>query len=183
MSSQNYKKLAIKHFYNKDFNTARTYFCLAYERRPNKRLLNFIDLCNLAFKAPKEAFLLFEFYLAHYTIPNIDKDLAEILENVDLRQEQRERQNEVEESNALSYGDFLQSERVLGFKKSFENVIFNTKLIIDNKDDFLDFLEKLFDNGYKDIVFTYLENVSPHLWSNERFMRLHKKLIGLKKWL
>ena len=175
---QNYKKLGIKHFYNKDFNTAKIYFSLAYQKRKNKRLLVFVSLCDLALKAPKQANALFEFYLDHYKISNIDENLEEILSKVEF--EPVEEENELEEGYALNYKDFLQSEKKLGFKKSFEGIIYSAKLVIDNRDDFLDFLEKLLDNGYKEMTLNYIENVMPHFWSNERFIKLQEKLAGFK---
>ena len=52
--------------------------------------------------------------------------------------------------------------------------------MIDNKEDFLEFLEKLLDNGYKDMTLNYIENASAYFWTNEKFIKLQKKLIGLK---
>lgn len=155
------------------------YFSLAYEKRINKRLLNFISLCDLGLKAPKEALLLFEFYLDNYKINAIDKDFEEILHSVELKNKE-ETVEEISDSNSMNYKDFLKSEEKLGFKKSFENVIFNGKLIISNKEDFLEFLEKLLENGYKEVVLTYLEDISPYFWENQRFFRLQKKLMEQK---
>ncbi|TKX31543.1 histidine kinase [Campylobacter estrildidarum] len=176
---QNYKKLGIEHFLKKDFKAAKVYFSLAYEKRKNKRLFNFILLCDLALKFPKEAILLFEFYLEHYSVSKIDKDFEEIFKTIEAQNEKKS-QNELEDGHALNYQDFLKSEQQIGFKKSFENVINSTKLVIDNRDDFLDFLEKLVDNGYKDMTLNYIENVLAHFWANEKFIRIQEKLIGFK---
>lgn len=176
---QNYKKLGIEYFYKGNFALAKMYFSLAYEKRKNKRLLHFITLCDLAQKSPKEAFLLFEFYLAHYSTRDIDKEFEAILHSVELK-EQTTQQNEFEDGHALNYKDFLKSEEHLGFQKSFENVIYSGKLVIDKKEDFLEFLEKLFDNGYKEMALNYIENVGSHFWANERFIRLQERLAGFK---
>lgn len=176
---QNYKKLAIEHFKNKDFKTAKIYFSLAYEKRKNKRLLNFINLCDLALNnQEEEAMLLFAFYLDHYSVKQIDKDFEEILLNVETKNIKP--QEELEEGRALNYKDFLKTEQNLGFKKSFENVIYTGKLVIDNKEDFLDFLEKLLDNGYKDAILSYIENVGDHFVDNVRFLKIQEKLKGFK---
>ena len=174
---QNYKKLGIEHFYRKDFKTVKIYFSLAYKKRKNKHLLSFIGLCDLALKSQKEAFLLFDFYLQHYKMHHIEKDFEKILASVELKEEQNV---EFEDGYALNYQDFLKSEEKIGFKKSFENVVSSGKLVIDNKEDFLEFLEKLLDNGYKDMTLNYIENASAYFWTNEKFIKLQKKLIGLK---
>ncbi|EPY8043799.1 histidine kinase [Campylobacter jejuni] len=144
---QNYKKLGIEHFYKKDFKTAKMYFSMAYEKRKNKRLLNFICLCDLALKSPKEASLLFDFYIEHYKISSIDKDLEEILSTIEFKKQENKQENEFEDGHALNYQDFL---------------------------------EKLLDNGYKDMTLNYIENVMPHFWANDRFIKLQEKLIGFK---
>ncbi len=174
---QNYKKLGIEHFYKKDFKIAKIYFSLAYKKRKNKRLLNFICLCELALKFPKEADLLFDFYLNHYKVLGIDKDLEDILNTMEFKEEENV---EFEDGYALNYQDFLKSEEQIGFKKSFENVMHSTKLVIDKRDDFLDFLEKLFENGYKDMTLNYIETLMPHFWANDRFIKLQEKFMGFK---
>lgn len=156
------------------------YFCMAYEKHKNKRLFHFICLCDLALKSPKEAILLFDFYIEHYKNNNIDKDLEEILNIIYLKHQQNKSIIEFEEGHALNYQDFLKSEEKLGFKQSFETIIHTAKLIIDNRDDFLDFLEKLLENGYKEMTLNYIESVMPHFWANDRFIKLQEKLIGLK---
>ncbi|MCX2683363.1 histidine kinase [Campylobacter sp. MIT 21-1685] len=176
---QNYKKLGIEYFYKGNFSLAKMYFSLAYERRKNKRLLHFISLCDLAQKNPKEAFLLFEFYLAHYSTRDIDKDFEQILHSIELK-EGAKQQSEFEDGYALNYKDFLKSEELIGFEKSFENVIFGGKLVIDKREDCLEFLEKLFENGYEEMALSYMESVAVHFWANERFIRLQERLMGHK---
>ena len=106
--------------------------------------------------------------------------MEEILKMVEFKKQEDKQENEFEDGYALNYQDFLKSEEELGFQKSFENIIYSTKLVIDNRDDFLDFLEKLLDNGYKDMTLNYIENVMPHFWANDRFIKLQEKLIGFK---
>ena len=118
--------------------------------------------------------------MEHYKISSIDKDMEEILKMVEFKKQEDKQENEFEDGYALNYQDFLKSEEELGFQKSFENIIYSTKLVIDNRDDFLDFLEKLLDNGYKDMTLNYIENVMPHFWANDRFIKLQEKLIGFK---
>lgn len=176
---QNYKKLAIEHFKNRDFKTAKLYFSLAYEKRKNKRLLNFISLCDLALNSQEEeAMLLFAFYLEHYNVKAVDKDFEELLSNIETKN--IEQNEELEEGHALNYKDFLETEENLGFKKSFENVIYTGKLVIDNREDFLDFLEKLLDNGYKDVTLSYVENVAEHFSTHRRFLKIQERLKGFK---
>lgn len=175
---QNYKQLGIDHFYKKDFNTAKTYFSLAYEKRKNKRLLNFISLCDLALNHPQEALLLFEFYIDNYRLKFIDKDFDQILNSVEFKNTASK--SEFEDGYALNYKDFLISEEKIGFKKSFENIIHSGKLVINDRENFLEFLEKLLDNGYKDFTLNYIEDVFLHFWANKKFIKIQKKLLKMK---
>ncbi|TQR61457.1 histidine kinase [Campylobacter troglodytis] len=174
MSSQDYKKIALNYFRKKDFEKAKLYLSLAYEKKAHKNLLNLIELCDFAINSPDEAGLLFEFYMKNCKARSINDEFEKILE---LSEKKRSFQQDFEDE-ALNYRDFLESEKELGFKKSFENIIFANKLIINNKSDFLDFLEKLLDNGYKDLMLNYLENVAGHFAGDEHFMRLQAKLRG-----
>jgi len=44
------------------------------------------------------------------------------------------------------------------FKRIFENIMFSTRVIITEREDFVDFLDNLIDNGYQEIALSYLES-------------------------
>ncbi|AJC83985.1 hypothetical protein [Campylobacter peloridis] len=172
---QNYKKIAIECFYNKDYKSAKMYFSLAYQKRKNKRLLTFISICDLALKSPDEAFIFFEFFLQNYKNSKVDTDIEKLInlsQSVQFEEED-------EEFEGLSYQDFLLSEKEVGFKQALENVIISNKLVISDKEDFVDFLEKLLEHGYKDMLVSYMEDVWSHFYSNYRFIKLSEKLKDL----
>lgn len=169
---QNYKKIAIECFYKKDFKNAKMYFSLAYEKRKNKRLLTFINICDLALKSPEEAFVFFEFFMQNYKNTKVDKDIEKL---INLSQSVQFEEDS-EDFEGLSYQDFLLSEAKVGFKQALENVIISNKLIINDKEDFVDFLEKLLEHGYKDMLVAYMEDVSVHFYSNYRFIKLSEKI-------
>ncbi|TEY04097.1 histidine kinase [Campylobacter sp. US33a] len=176
---QNYKKIAIEHFLKMDFKTAKLYFSLAYERRKNKRLFIFVSLCDIGLHSPQEALLLFEFYKDNYKLKFIDEEMEELLKIRESKHQKVVDYNE-DENKALNYGDFLESEKNVGFKRSFENVIFSGKLIISDREDFIEFLEKLLDNGYIEMTLNYIESVLPHFSNHARFIKLQERLKGYK---
>ena len=175
MNLKDYKKLGIQHFYQRDYKTAKIFFSLAYEKRKNKKLLHFISLCDFALKSPDEAIVIFDFYMLNYKYEHIYEDLEYILSMSESRQ-LVEKKLKDDENSALSYSDFLRGVEEIGFKKSFENIIFSTKLVINNKNDFLDFLEKLLENGYEEFILDYLEYISHYFLGDVRFENFTKRL-------
>lgn len=173
----NYKEAGIKCFRARDYGGAQLFFSLAYEKRKNKKLLHFISLCELAKAYETQARMLFDFYVKHYANRVIDKEFEQILNSIEnkLVQDELEREK-IDEDMGLNYKDFLKSEQEIGFKKSFENVIFANKLVISSKADFLDFLEKLLEHGYDDLILNYMENLSKHFMQDEKFQALADRL-------
>ena len=178
MNSQDYKKIALNCFRQKDFQNAKVYLSLAYEKRASKSLLNLIELCEFALDFPDEADLLFEFYMKNCKVRSINDEFEKILL---LSENKKSFEQSIEEDESLSYKDFLESEKELGFKQSFENIIFANKLVINSKNDFLDFLEKLLDNGYKETTLSYIESVYSHFEGDEKFMKIQEKLKNLNE--
>lgn len=170
---QDYKQIALQYFRKGDLKNAKLYLSLAYEKKPSKALLNLIELCEFSGSFPDEGHLLFEFYMKNCKVRSINEEFEKILA---LSQSQRVA---LEGGEALSYMDFLESEKKVGFKQSFENVIFANKLVISNKNDFLDFLEKLLDNGYTETTLNYIESVAGHFAGDKKFLKLQEKLKGL----
>ena len=168
---QDFKQIALAHFRRKDYEGAKLYLSLAYEKKPSKALLNLIELCEFAASAPEEGDLLFEFYTKHCKVRSINREFEKIL---DMSENSKSLAHS--DDAALSWADFLQSEREIGFQRSFENVIFANKLVISSKNEFLDFLEKLLDNGYTETTLSYVESVAAHFAGDGRFMRLQERL-------
>ena len=54
--------------------------------------------------------------------------------------------------------------------------MFSTKVIIHKKDDFIDFLEKLIDNGFKDVSMNYFENAVQLYPHDKKLQQLVKKV-------
>ncbi len=54
--------------------------------------------------------------------------------------------------------------------------MFSTKVIIQNKEDFLDFLEQLINNGYKDISMNYFESAVSMFPNDKKLLSLIEKV-------
>ena len=58
----NYKKLGLKAFSRGEFELAKLYFSLAYEKSGKEEILFLLELCQTALADREEALMLFDFY-------------------------------------------------------------------------------------------------------------------------
>ena len=103
-----------------------------------------------------------------------DEGVEEILKILESRDEESEY---FEEQDAISYEDFKRAVYKDGsFKKVFENIMFSTKVMISNKDDFLEFLGNLIKNDFIDMSMNYLETAAVMFGGDERIDQLFKEI-------
>jgi len=61
----------------------------------------------------------------------------------------------------ISYHDFLKTVDERGdFREAFENIMFSTKVVITTREDFIDFMKRLIDAKYYDMVLGYLDSLA-----------------------
>ena len=169
-----YKKIGIKYFKRSKFKDAIFYFSLAYEKTQERNLLFLIQICSLGEENAEEAKLLFDYYMAKVRAGEDDEGVEEILKILESRDEESEY---FEEQDAISYEDFKRAVYKDGsFKKVFENIMFSTKVMISNKDDFLEFLGNLIKNDFIDMSMNYLESAAVMFGGDERIDQLFKEI-------
>jgi len=75
---------------------------------------------------------------------------------------------QVEYGDGIRYSDFLKLvESRESFKKAFEDIMFSTKVVITDKDEFIDFVTKLSGEGFDEMALGYLDGTS-HLFGNDQ---------------
>jgi tetratricopeptide (TPR) repeat protein len=83
----------------------------------------------------------------------------------------------VESLDAIRYEDFKKLIDSRGsFRVAFEDIMFSTKVAIENKDDFFDFVTKLIDNDFNTTAYTYLDGFNEYFSYDKEIERLYKKL-------
>lgn len=164
-----HKKEGIKSFLKKDFKSALMHFSLALQKDPdNQELRTYIDLSQLATKRENEAMALFEFYTSSLKNELLEdqKDLERIIDSLYVGSEKmqdifakRELDEFILEEDGILYEDFLELVEASGdFRKTFENIMFSTKVIITDREDFIHFLNLLVDNDFIQMALNYLES-------------------------
>ena len=83
----------------------------------------------------------------------------------------------VESLDAIRYEDFKKLIKSRGsFRVAFEDIMFSTKVAIENKDDFFDFVTKLIDNDFNTTAYTYLDGFNEYFSYDQEIEKLYKKL-------
>lgn len=77
-------------------------------------------------------------------------------------------EEQMEYSDGIRYNDFLNLVESRGsFKKTFEDIMFSTRVLISNKDEFIDFVTKLSCEDFDEMALKYLD-ASIHLFGNDQ---------------
>ena len=83
----------------------------------------------------------------------------------------------VESLDAIRYEDFKKLIEVRGsFRIAFEDIMFSTKVAIEKKEDFYDFVTKLIDNGFNNMAYNYLEGFQDYFFQDKEIVKLYKRL-------
>ncbi len=177
-------------FSQADYKNALDKFAYVLQNFPNsKEAYNGVILSEMAMSGEGGAEALFDYYeiLKEEDQDAADKIMSDILENMDGTIEKlseifaepiRER---IELEDGILYQDFKNIvDSGESFKDTFENIMFSTKVIITQKEDFIDFLDNLIDHGYTEMALTYLENALGVYPTDKALRKLLKKLSKVK---
>jgi len=132
-------------------------------------------LSDLGVDSQEEAQALFDYY---QIIKNEKENAVDIIdgliESLDTSKEAIKNllldpmEEQLEYGDGIRYSDFLQLVESRGsFKKTFEDIMFSTKVVITDKDEFIDFVTKLSNEGFDEMALGYLDATS-HLFGNDQ---------------
>jgi tetratricopeptide (TPR) repeat protein len=155
-------------FTKAQYEQALRNYALVLKDFPNsKEAYNGAILSEMAMSGEASAVALFDYYevLREEDAEQADGIISEILESIDGSIEEISKMisepliNKIEFENGISYAEFkMLVEQDGDFKKIFENIMFSTRVIISEKDDFLDFLEQLVNHGFQKMAMSYVES-------------------------
>ncbi len=123
-----------------------------------------VYLSDLGSENEEEAQALFDYYQIIKDQNSNAVDIIDSLLNTLNQTEQKvdtlidSVEEQVDYSEGIRYSDFLELiDRRGNFKRAFEDIMFSTKVVIANKDEFIDFVTKLSQEGYDEIALNYLD--------------------------
>lgn len=83
----------------------------------------------------------------------------------------------IESLDAIKYDDFKNLVEQRGsFRIAFEDIMFSTKVAIENKDDFFDFVSKLIENDFNSTAYSYLDGFNEYFAYDKEIEKLYKRL-------
>ncbi len=178
-------------FSKADYKSALEKFAEVLQNYPNsKEAYNGVILSEMAMSGEIGAEALFDYYeiLREEDKEEADAVIEEILQNIDgtlgklsetFNQSLRER---IEFEDGILYSDFKKLlDEGADFKETFENIMFSTRVIITEKEDFIDFLDRLIEHGFSEMALTYLEKALTVDPSDKLLAKLLKKIAQGKK--
>ena len=83
----------------------------------------------------------------------------------------------VDNLDAIKYEDFKKLIDSRGsFRVAFEDIMFSTKVAIETKEDFFDFVDKLIENDFNNTAYSYLDGFNEYFAYDTKIEELYKKL-------
>jgi len=173
-------------FSKSEYKNALEKFAVVLQDFPNsKEAYNGVILSEMAMSGEGGAEALFDYYeiLKDEDKEQADDIMSDILKNMDGTLEKLSEvfsqplRNRLEFEDGILYQDFKSIiESGESFKETFENIMFSTRVIITQKEDFIDFLDNLIEHDFTEMALTYLENALAAYPGDELIRKLLKKL-------
>lgn len=173
-------------FTQKKFKEALFNYSLLISNFPdNKEYPMYALFCDISIEDESKALSLFD-YFSVLKKDGLDEAIEYIEDVIDAYDGDIEKMmgllEEIAESNvnsleAINYEDFNKTVEQRGsFKLAFEDIMFSTKVAINNREDFYDFVTKLIDNGFDNTAYNYLDGFNEYFNYDKEIVKLYKKL-------
>ncbi len=168
LTKEKLKAKAEDYFFKGEYDKALRNFSLALLEYPEDKELQICAiLTDMANENEEKAQTIYEYYQITKEVEeeNAEEIIESLIESMDFDIDILNKlldsgylANEYQDENSINYNDFIQLVQDRGsFKIAYEDIMFSTKVLINSKDDFIDFLDRLIDNDYVDTAFSYGE--------------------------
>jgi len=134
-----------------------------------------VYLSDLGIESEEEAQALFDYYQMIKSEKENAVDIIDgLIENLDSSKHKLQEllveplEEQIEYGDGIRYSDFQELVKSRGsFKETFEDIMFSTKVVITNKDEFIDFVTQLANEGFDEMALGYLD-ASANLFGNDQ---------------
>ncbi|MEA3490409.1 MAG: hypothetical protein U9R27_00750 [Campylobacterota bacterium] len=148
-----------------------------------------VYLSDLGLESEDDAQALFDYY---QIIKSEKEDAVEIIDNIIHTLDNSKNslqellidpiQEQIDYGDGIRYEDFLKLIESRGdFKKAFEDIMFSTRVIITNREEFIDFIKHLALEGFPDMALNYLDTAANTFGNDQEVYSLYDLLKGEQK--
>jgi tetratricopeptide (TPR) repeat protein len=180
---------AENYFYSGEYEEAMRIYGLLLKDYPDLKEARIgAILSDIANENDEEAQALFEYYqiLKNEDDENAEQIIEDMIVSLDDALEKISSLldgallGKDEYVNGISYDDFKELVKQRGsFRRAFEDIMFSTRVVITDKNDLLDFLQQLVNNGFNDMAMRYIEGVALAYPGEEKIKDLIDKMKDL----
>lgn len=181
-----YKELANNSFFKREYKKALFNYALALKVAPDDKESRIgALLSDMASEREDEAVALFEYYETTKSLgqDSADEMIEQIINSEDVNSDYLSylldglEEHIITMEDGIEYKDFLHlTQNENSFKKTLEDIMFSTKIIIHKKEDFIDFVNLLIENGYRELALNYVENALAYYPTELFFQKKLKQL-------
>jgi tetratricopeptide (TPR) repeat protein len=159
---------AEEQFLRKDYTNALKIYGLILRDHPKHKEAKIgAYLSDMGLDNDEDAQALFDYYQA---IKRSSDDADQVIDNlmqaihttrIIIQQSFGEADKDSALEEGVSYEDFIHLVEDKGdFKQAFEDMMFSAKVVITTKEDFIDFMHRLIDAKFYDMVLGYLDTLT-----------------------
>jgi len=164
-------------------NALRTYGLLLKEYPTDVDAEIGVLLCDIGMESADEAQALFDYYQIIKTEQDNASDvMVSLLSTLDISQEEvsellNETLDRSEYKDGIGYQDFLKFIDERGdFKRAFEDVMFSTRVILKNKEEYILFITELIKKDQTELATQFLDSLSNSFVNDQEIYTLYHKL-------
>lgn len=151
----------------------------------NKEYPIYALFCDVASEDESKGVSLFDYFTV-VKDKNIDEAITYVHDVIDAYDGDNDKMTQIlkditsttiDSLDAIKYEDFVSLVESRGsFRVAFEDIMFSTKVAIDSKEDFFDFVSKLIDNDFNTTAYNYLDGFNEYFSYDQKIEELYKKL-------
>ncbi len=147
-----------------------------------------VYLSDLGIESEEEAQALFDYYQVIKSEKENAVDIIDgLLETLDTSKNKLDElllkpmEEQVEYGDGIRYSDFMDLVKSRGsFKQTFEDIMFSTKVVISNKDEFMHFVKQLSSEGFDEMALGYLDASISLFGNDQEILALYHVVSGVK---
>lgn len=178
---------ANSYFVNKEFDKALFLYSQLNSLYPtNQEYPLYAIFCDIASEDSQKAMSLYDYFTVMKKEESTDSAISyvkdvinaydgDIEKMMDLLKELTD--STIDSLDAIEYKDFMRLVESRGsFRIAFEDIMFSTKVAIEDREDFFDFIYKLIENDFVKTAYDYLENFNEFFSYDNRIEEFYNLL-------